>query len=226
MTLLGALMAVLMIIIYLVLSFYIGYNWWRWLQTTTVKGKYKKSFILLMTVVILSVFLGQIPSLSVLKWIGGYWMAVFVYSLILLPVLNLIRILLKRKAVFWLGMGYIAFIVIISIVGTWNAWNPVVRYYDVNIPKQSDISNIKILMASDLHLGSIVGNAHLQKLVDIADEVQPDIILLAGDIIDDQIEPFLKQNMGETIGKLNTPLGVYAVSGNHDVYGNDLSQTG
>ena len=217
-------MAVLIIMIYLVLSFYIGYNWWRWLQSTIVKGKYKKSFILLMTVLILSVFLGQIPSLSVLKWIGGYWMAVFVYSLILLPVLNLIRILLKRKAVFWLGMGYIAFIVIISIVGTWNAWNPVVRYYDVNIPKQSDISNIKILMASDLHLGSVVGNSHLQKLVDIADEVQPDIILLAGDIIDDQIEPFLKQNMSETIGKLNTPLGVYAVSGNHDVYGNDLSQ--
>ncbi len=79
-------------------------------------------------------------------------------------------------------------------------------------------------MASDLHLGSIVGNSHLQKLVDIADEVQPDIILLAGDIIDDQIEPFLKQNMSETIAKLDAPLGVYAVSGNHDVYGNDLSQ--
>lgn len=223
MTLSGALIAVLIILVYLILSFYIGYNWWKWLQSTRLRGKYKKSFIFLMTVLILSVFLGQIIIWPVFKWIGGYWMAIFGYSLILLPLLNLIRFLLKRMAVFWLGMGYMAFLVIIFIVGTFNAWNPVVRHYDVTIPKQSDVSNIKILMASDLHLGSIVGNSHLQKLVDISDEVQPDIILLAGDIIDDQIEPFLKQNMSETIGKLNAPLGVYAVSGNHDVYGNDLS---
>lgn len=224
MSLLGTLLAVLLILIYIGLCMFIGFSWWKWMQFTKVRGKYKKVYILFMFFLALSIFLGQITSWPFLQWIGGYWMAVFAYSLILLPLSYLIRYLLKRRGVFWIGIGNLAFFVIILIVGTYNAWNPIVRHYEVTIPKTSEMSNMKILMASDLHLGSIVGKSHLQKLIDIADDAKPDIILLAGDIIDDQIEPFLEQNMGETIGQLTAPLGVYAVSGNHDIYGNDLSQ--
>ena len=35
----------------------------------------------------------------------------------------------------------------------------------------------------------------MQKLVGIAEKVKPDIILLAGDIIDDHIEPYQEENM-------------------------------
>ena len=45
---------------------------------------------------------------------------------------------------------------------------------------------------------------------------------LAGDIIDDHIEPYQEENMGEIVSNLQAPFGVYAISGNHDVYGNDL----
>ena len=108
------------------------------------------------------------------------------------------------------------------MIGSFNAWNPVVRHYDITLSQSNEQPNLKIMLASDLHLGPVVGESHLQKLVDIAEEVKPDIILLAGDIIDDHIEPYQEENMGETVSNLQAPLGVYAISGNHDVYGNDL----
>jgi len=114
------------------------------------------------------------------------------------------------------------FFAFIFSFGSFNAWNPIVRSYEVNIPKKTELSGMKILLASDLHLGPIVGVSHLQKLVDIADNVQPDLILLAGDTIDDDIEPFLEKNMQKLMNEIEAPLGVYVISGNHDVYGNDL----
>lgn len=171
-----------------------------------------------------SPFLGQVSSWPFFEWVSGFWMAIIGYSLLLLPLANILYFLLKKKGVFWMGMGIISVFVIIFIVGSFNAWNPVVRNYNVTIPKTVEQPNLKILMASDIHLGSIVGESHLQKLVHIADEVKPDIILFAGDMIDDHIEPFLEHNMGGLLNALSAPLGVYVISGNHDVYGNDLPQ--
>lgn len=42
------------------------------------------------------------------------------------------------------------------------------------------------------------------------------MVLLGGDIIDDSIGPYIKQNMSETLKKIKSTYGVYAVLGNHD----------
>jgi uncharacterized protein len=224
MSLSSILIVVLFVVVYFLLCYYISYNGWVWLKTSWLKGRFKKSYILIMMFLSFSLFFGQVFSGSFFEWIGGFWMAIMGYSLILLPFVNLIVYLLKKRGIFWIGVGVISFFVIIFMVGSFNAWNPIVRNYEVTIPQTVEQPNLKILMASDLHLGPIVGESHLQKLIEIADEVEPDVILLAGDIIDDHIEPFLEHNMGGMMKKLNAPLGVYAISGNHDVYGNDLPQ--
>jgi hypothetical protein len=54
------------------------------------------------------------------------------------------------------------------------------------------------------------------------EQIQPDLILLPGDIIDDEIEPYIRQGMADRLKKLQAPLGVYAVLGNHEYYGGDL----
>jgi uncharacterized protein len=43
--------------------------------------------------------------------------------------------------------------------------------------------------------------------------------LLAGDVLDEDLEPVLRQNIGETLKQLNAPLGVYAIMGNHEYIG-------
>jgi hypothetical protein len=50
-------------------------------------------------------------------------------------------------------------------------------------------------------------------------EQKPDIILLAGDIFDEDLGPVIKNDMGKLLSQLYAPLGVYAVTGNHEYIG-------
>ncbi|RDU35768.1 metallophosphoesterase [Neobacillus piezotolerans] len=113
------------------------------------------------------------------------------------------------------------FFVFIFAYGSFNAWSPAVREYEVTIQKPAAREDLKILMASDFHLGTIVGKDHLERFVDITRKEKPDMIMIPGDLIDDYIAPFLESNMGDSLKKINAPLGVYAVLGNHDYYGGD-----
>ena len=48
---------------------------------------------------------------------------------------------------------------------------------------------------------------------------KPDVILLAGDIFDEDLGPVIKKDMGKLLSKLEAPMGVYAVTGNHEYIG-------
>ncbi|WP_059170575.1 metallophosphoesterase [Bacillus sp. FJAT-27445] len=209
------------LIIYGLICFYICYNGWVWLRLNPALKKYKYIYIALAIFLSVSLFAGRFIPWPFLSLIGGYWMVVVGYSLLIFPIINILMFLLKKRGMYWIGVGIIAFYALIFVYGTFNAWSPIVRTYDIEINKPSDRKEMKILMASDFHLGSIVGKKHLDRFVDIAEKENPDIILIPGDLIDDYITPFLKGNMGESLSKIHAPLGVYAVLGNHDYYGGD-----
>ncbi|MGN1400120.1 MAG: metallophosphoesterase [Bacillus sp. (in: firmicutes)] len=215
---------VLSLLLYAGICAYIGYNGWVWLKTTVYGGAYKKTYIGIIIFLSVSLFIGQMGDLSLFKLIGGYWLVVVGYSLLLLPLINLIVFLTKKRAIKLAGLAYLAFFLFVFIVGSFNAWSPVVRNYDLTIEKESDLESVRIMLVSDTHLGPIVGTSHLERLVKLVNEEKPDIILIPGDIIDDNIEPYLAKNMGETMEKIQAPLGVYASAGNHDYYGDDLPQ--
>lgn len=149
-------------------------------------------------------------------------MLIIGYGLILLPIVNLIYFLNKKRGAKIFGGAIVSFFIVIFLAGSYFSWNPVVRTYEVTINKAAKHDELTALLVSDLHLGKMVGTNHLERLVSITEEVEPDIILIAGDIIDDYIQPYLDENMGEVMKKIQAPLGVYGVSGNHDYYGNDL----
>lgn len=211
----------LFLLIYFAICFYIGFNGWVWLRET-FSFRYKKAYIACITFVSLSVFLDRLASERVLAYLSGIWMLIIGYGLIIFPIMNLLYFLLKKRGIKVFGSGVIIFFIFIFIFGSYNAWNPVVRNYEIAVDKSSVQEELSILMVSDLHLGKTVGNRHLERLVEMTNEIKPDLIVIPGDIIDDYIEPYLDENMGETMKKLKAPLGVYATSGNHDYYGNDL----
>ena len=49
--------------------------------------------------------------------------------------------------------------------------------------------------------------------------LDPDIILFAGDIIDEDIKPVLRDNVGEALLELKAKYGVYGITGNHEYIG-------
>ena len=217
------LMMVLSFLLYGAISYYIGYNGWVWLKAARL-GRYKKWYIALVMLLSLSMFLGQIGALSWFTYAGYAWMVIVGYSLVLLPLFNLLSYILKKKGIFWMGIFYFAFFLFVFVYGSYNAWSPVVREYEVTVDKESKTGDLKVLLVSDLHLSEIVGEDHLARLVKKVEEIEPDIVMIAGDIINDNIDAYMEEDMGQTMKKITAPLGVYAIPGNHDYYGDDLEK--
>ncbi|RIY31990.1 metallophosphoesterase [Psittacicella gerlachiana] len=100
----------------------------------------------------------------------------------------------------------------------YNAHYPAVRNYNIQLNKPL-ASPIKILVAADLHLDYMVGNRAIRQLVALNQQLKPDLILLPGDIINDDASVYFKYQMEDDLKQLSAPLGVYASLGNHEFYG-------
>jgi len=75
---------------------------------------------------------------------------------------------------------------------------------------------LKLVVMSDLHLGYHNPRTELARWVDLVNAEQPDLILIAGDIIDMSIRPLREERMAEEFRRLQAP--VYACLGNHEYY--------
>ena len=74
----------------------------------------------------------------------------------------------------------------------------------------------RLLMVSDLHLGYHNGRHELARWVDLMNAAHPDLILIAGDIVDISTRPLEAEQMAEEWRRLEAP--VYACLGNHEYY--------
>jgi predicted MPP superfamily phosphohydrolase len=94
---------------------------------------------------------------------------------------------------------------------------PVVREYEVRLaglPRERD--GLVLVGISDLHLGTLIGGPWMTRLVGRVNDLRPDAVLVAGDLVDGEVgslEPLLP-----VLKTLRAPLGVWAVTGNHEFY--------
>jgi len=157
---------------------------------------------------------------TVVEYLGACWMGtVFLCFCFLLvaQALTLGGTILQR---------YVAFIdngaVAVALVASLAAWvggqvRPRVVELELEVPgleAQSD--GLVLCQLSDLHLGTLVGVAALQDTIEHINELQPDVILITGDLVDasfEAVEPMLDQ-----LKRLRAPRGVLIVAGNHEYY--------
>lgn len=78
--------------------------------------------------------------------------------------------------------------------------------------------SLRLVFAADLHIGPQTGMDMLRSTVDMILEQKPDIVLLGGDIFDDAFQG-KDPAVAELRRLLRAPLGVFAVLGNHDAFG-------
>ena len=110
---------------------------------------------------------------------------------------------------------------ITTIYGYINSHDTKITEYNIALKKDLK-ENFKIAAFSDLHIGADMSHKRLGKEVSIINNLKPDIIFIIGDIIDHNIEDLTQAHLDE-LKKLNAPLGVYAVMGNHDYYSADIN---
>lgn len=78
-----------------------------------------------------------------------------------------------------------------------------------------DLIGFRILQISDSHLGLYLGLSHMEKLLADAAPLNPDLILVTGDVADDLN---LLPDTLKMISQVKTQYGVYACLGNHEYY--------
>lgn len=103
-------------------------------------------------------------------------------------------------------------------VGVWQAISgPKIVKIDVplnGLPPNFD--GFKIAQISDLHAGATIGNGYVEKVVQMVNGLQADLIVLTGDIMEGKVEDL--QAELRTLSKLQAPFGRYLITGNHEYY--------
>lgn len=113
-------------------------------------------------------------------------------------------------------------LVSLLLLSVYNAYTPVIRHLTItaNHPMREPV---RVAMVSDLHLGWLVGNREIDNLTDIVKREKVQLLLMPGDIMDDNVEEYTAKKMQPHLQNLvnSVPMGVYASLGNHDMYGHE-----
>lgn len=83
-----------------------------------------------------------------------------------------------------------------------------------NLP--DDLQGLRIVQLSDIHLGPTLKGEFLEGVVSRVNELQPDLVLLTGDLVDGSPEKMFSEF--SAFKELKAKYGIYAVSGNHEYY--------
>lgn len=219
------------LLLYVVLVFYIGWSGWSWMKPL-LSAKFKWLYVFAISFISASFILGQfIGSFSLLNIIGAYWLAAFSLLILLLPIVHVSLWLLRLTSLprhyvqKWAGSITLLLLIVLIGYGSYNAYSPVVRTYDLQIDKEAGgLDQFKIVMSADMHFGLLSGSAHAKRMVAQIQALQPDLVLYPGDIIDDDLDAYLASGIDEIISEINAPYGVYASLGNHDKFNGPIEE--
>jgi len=109
---------------------------------------------------------------------------------------------------------------LLVVYGFLNARIPAVRQLDLKIDKKvTGRKNLTVVAASDIHMGNLIAKRKVTRLVETINSLNPDIVLFAGDLVDEDLVPVIKNDLGKSLSAIRSKLGVYAVTGNHEYIG-------
>ncbi len=223
--------------VYSLVNCYIFIRGWHGLEFyPSLRPYYLGLFIFLFLAYIIariSERFGHSAITEILNWSGSFWFAAMLYFFLIILLLDLIR--MANHFVHFMPAGfYIAYaktkfitmmivfglVIVLIVYGYINASIVRIKTLDITINKTvKNHNSLNIVMLSDLHLGTIIGPNKLGRIVEKINTLHPDIVLLVGDVVDENIKPVIKKNMGSLLENIKTKYGVYAITGNHEFIG-------
>ena len=117
----------------------------------------------------------------------------------------------------WLAFLVTAALGLMFIVGYLGARQLVVHELEASLPNlPPEFDGMRIAQISDLHVGPHTSRRYLRRVVSAIESLEPDLIAVTGDQIDDRAEDVA--HYAASLAGLRAPLGVFLIVGNHDVY--------
>ena len=220
--------------VYTALNYYIFIRGWQALHSLPwLKPLYVTIFIIAAYGYVFAKLLYKfLPSIIYDIWlgIGAIWFAFFVYFILLLLGLDIIRLFNSFFHFFpkYIYNNYentkkITAIIVIALaglivfLGNLNKRDITIKNLNFTLPKgNGKFNELNVVMASDLHLSTIDGERLLSKIIDKINSVNPDIVFFGGDIVDDKAMILKDRGIGESFKRLNPKYGIYSITGNHE----------
>jgi hypothetical protein len=158
---------------------------------------------------------------AAIEFFGMNWMAVSLLLCVSLFAVDLATgfgFFLRRQVPLLRGWALVAGGLLSVIALIQGLRPPVVQHYEVRLAGfPAEMDGTTLVAMSDLHIGSLLGKRWLAARVAQVEALQPDLVVMLGDIFEGHSQP--EMELVATLGRLRVPLGVWAVSGNHEFHG-------
>ncbi len=233
----------IIIFLSIVLTIYGLTNWYIFIRTSPIFSGSTFKIIgsnIAFWILVLAYPLGRILERTIISdfsiffvKIGSFWLGAMLYLTLIFFFVDILRAInhflpfanfldFKAYPNFRLTTIKIVYLssAIILLSAFINARMARVNHFDISTlkPLEKD-KKIRIVAVSDIHLGTLISNNRLNALVTLINEQKPDIVMLAGDIFDEDISSVINNGLGKYFEQINARLGVYAITGNHEYFG-------
>jgi uncharacterized protein len=227
----------IVITVYLLINYYIFIRGWQALPSAS---RSRNIYLVIFLIFSLSYIAGRIlerfwlgPPVNLMLWTGSFWLGAMLYFVLILLAIDLVRLVNLVIPVIpggWLEnagriksvlfAGSVLAVLLLVIVAHVNTWYPKVTTVETWLDgKNSRMKSVNMVMVSDIHLGSLTPKNRINKMVGKINSLNPDIIVMAGDMLDEDVGPVIQRDLGSALVKLSAPLGVFGVTGNHEYIG-------
>jgi uncharacterized protein len=205
-----------------------GYVFWRLASVPWVAGHVSRPAIIWTAVLLAAGFpLARVLNMRgfariglPLEFLAANWVGVVFLLFALLAAADLITFggwLFPGLAPSVRGAAAIVAILLAAIGFVQGCRPPVVTEHEVRLagfPEECD--GLVLVAISDLHLGNLIGERWMKRLVERVDALKPDVVAIVGDLVDSEVGRL--EGLIPVLRTLRAPLGVWAVTGNHEYY--------
>jgi hypothetical protein len=158
---------------------------------------------------------------ALLELFGMHALAVFFILAVPLLAVDLVTgfgLLMRRRAASLRGWALLTGLAMVGVALVQGTRSPAVSTYEVRIAGlPTALDGTSIVALSDFHLGSLLDGEWLAARVAQVDALRPDIVVLLGDLLEGHGAP--PRALAQGLAGFHAPLGVFAVTGNHEYYG-------
>jgi predicted MPP superfamily phosphohydrolase len=122
--------------------------------------------------------------------------------------------LLPHRAAFFVSL---ILSLLISVYGYFEARDIRLTQLRIVTPKISrEAGTIRVVQISDVHLGLLLRERRLQRILDVVRKARPDLVVSTGDLVDGQMDDLA--GLADLLAQIHPRFGKYGVTGNHEFY--------
>lgn len=157
--------------------------------------------------------------------LGAIMIGMMTTCLLLFPICDGIALILKttklqKATAIWRkiyagGLSVLLIAVAITGYGIWNATVLHQTKYTISVEAYNG-KPLSIAILSDIHEGSALRRDHLERIVAKTNAMYPDLVLICGDLFDENTAKAERTTAYQTLAKLQSEYGVFFVFGNHE----------